>query len=281
MGRFSEEEWGVMSYLLQERYGLVFEGNRRSFLEERLSARLALFGMGTLTEYCHHIRFHPDRAAELLQFQDLVTNHESYFFRDRQRIDMLTLEAVPLLAKGALQRSGWTPLRILSAGCASGEEPYSLAIALREAGVGFPGIAWEIFAIDISGNRIAQAKDATYDEPSVRDCDAAALERYFIREGARFVLRQEYRRGVRIFEGNILGEPSAAEPASYDVIFCRNVLIYFSEHAMNRAITRFHRSLAPGGILFLGHSEFLLGRRDFEPVRLDRGLVYRKVESPA
>ena len=166
---------------------------------------------------------------------------------------------------------------MLSAGCSSGEEPYSLAIALHNAGLALAGRAWEIDACDLNPERIARAREAIYEETSLRACDPEARRRYFTAEERRYRLKDRYRNGLRFFQSNLLGPAVPLERSAYDVVLCRNLLIYFSDAAFESLIALFARSLAPDGYLFLGHSESLFDRTtDFEPVVVGGSVIYRK-----
>jgi len=205
-----------------------------------------------------------------------VTNNETYFFRETHQFDLLIHHVIP--ERRALLRG--RPLRLLSAGCSSGEEPYSLSIALHNAGLPLAGMSWEIDACDLNPERIARAHEALYAESSLRACDAEARRRYFTQEAGGFRLKQKYREKVRCFPSNLLAPNGALGWAIYDAILCRNLLIYFSEDAFAAAIGLFARSLAPGGYLFLGHSESLLDRKTaFAPAMLGGAVVYRKLEA--
>jgi chemotaxis methyl-accepting protein methylase len=173
-------------------------------------------------------------------------------------------------------------LRLFSAGCSSGEEPYSISIALHNAGLALAGVSWEIDACDLNPERIARAREGLYAESSLRACDAEARRRYFTPEAGGFRLKEKYRRGVRCFHANLLAPSGALGWAVYDAILCRNLLIYFSEDAFANLIALFARSLVPGGYLFLGHSESLLDRKTpFVPTMVGGAVVYRKLEAAA
>jgi chemotaxis protein methyltransferase CheR len=151
-----------------------------------------------------------------------------------------------------------------------------VGIALQNAGHA-PGRLWEMDACDLNSERIARAREAVYEEGSLRACDAETRSRYFTPEGERFRLRQRYRAGLRFFQANLLSPGVALERGAYDVVFCRNLLIYFCDAAFDRLIGLFGRSLLPGGYLFLGHSESLFDRAtDLAPVVLGGSVVYRK-----
>jgi chemotaxis methyl-accepting protein methylase len=169
------------------------------------------------------------------------------------------------------------PLRVLSAGCSSGEEPYSLAIALHDAGLQLRGIDWLIDACDLNRERLARARDGVYEGGSLRACDDEARRRYFERQDGRHRLRERYRKGVRFFEANLATPSSGLGWPPYDVILCRNLLIYFDDAGFDRTVRLLARGLAPGGWLLLGHSESLISRSDeFAPVWIEGAMIYRK-----
>ncbi len=153
------------------------------------------------------------------------------------------------------------PVRILSAACSSGEEPYSLAIRLVDAGYELAGVKWSIDACDLNPARLEQARNAAYEGLSFRACDEATKQRCFESdENGKFRLRERYRKSVRFFQANLAAPFSGAGWGQYDVVLCRNLLIYFGPEAFDRLISRFAQLLASGGYLFLGHSESLFER---------------------
>jgi chemotaxis protein methyltransferase CheR len=142
------------------------------------------------------------------------------------------------------------------------------------------GWDWQVDACDLNPARITQAREGLYEAGSLRACDELGRGAHFSAQGERFRLRAEHRRGTSFFEANLAVAGLKLPGAPYHVIFCRNVLIYFSEEAFHRTLSHFHRTLAAGGYLFLGHAESLIGRRnDFQPVRLSNSIVYRKQDA--
>jgi chemotaxis protein methyltransferase CheR len=171
-------------------------------------------------------------------------------------------------------------LRILSAACSSGEEPYSLSVRLVDAGLEMMGARWQIDACDINPARLEQARKGVYEGLAFRACDDETRRRCFQEEQGRFRLRDRYRRGVRFFQANLVAPVSGLGWGRYDVILCRNLLIYFAADAFDRLIARFAQLLYPGGYLFLGHSESLVDRStEFEPMHFKGTVAYRRVES--
>ncbi len=266
-------EWKLLTDLIQTRFGLTFDRVRSEILDARLQPRLRDLHLQSLREYYHYLRFHPEREGEFGRLASLITNNETYFFRESHHFDVLVRHVVPERRPGLASR----PFQLLSAGCSSGEEPYSAVIAFQNAGFELSGVKWEIDACDLNPDRIAQARQAVYDPGSLRACDEEARRRYFKEAGGRFQLRERHRKGVRFFEQNLLAPAGPLGWGTYDAILCRNLLIYFSDEAFDGLIALFARSLRPGGYLLLGHSESLLDRpTEFIPVSFGTGLVYRK-----
>jgi chemotaxis protein methyltransferase CheR len=273
---FDQAELKLLTDLIEERFGLAFQGIRLEILESKLKPRLRELHLTTVRDYYQYLRFHPDREGELARLPAMVTNNETYFFRETHQFELLVNHVIP--ERRAALRS--RPFRVLSAGCSSGEEPYSLSIALHNAGIALAGISWEIDACDLNVERIARAQEGLYSESSLRACDADARRKYFVSEAGGFRLRDKYRANVRLFPTNLLAPHGALGWSVYDVILCRNMLIYVSEEAFSQVIGLFARSLLPGGYLLLGHSESLLDRKTaFAPAMVNGAVVYRKQEA--
>jgi chemotaxis protein methyltransferase CheR len=269
----AEEEWKLLLDLVSREFGLVFQDSRRRHLEGRLAQRLGALGLESFGAYHRYLTRHPERGAELRVLARILPNSETYFFREAHHFDLLVEHVVPQLSA-----SSQPPLlRVLSAGCSSGDEAYSIVIALQGARLQLAGLAWQIDACDLNPESIAHAREGLYEAGSLRACDEPGRAAHFSVEGDRFRLRPEHRAGTSFFEVNLAVADLEFPGAPYHVIFCRNVLIYFSEEAFHRALSHFHRALGEGGYLFLSHAESLIGRRsDFQPVRLCDSIVYRK-----
>jgi chemotaxis protein methyltransferase CheR len=272
MNAADEAECKLLSDLVQEHFGLSFSGVRREILASRVRPRMTALRLGSLLDYYHYLRSHPQRAGELDQLAVHLTNNETYFFREPHHFDIVVKHVVPPLLPILRSR----PLRVLSAGCSSGEEPYTLAIALHDGGLELRGVTWEIDACDLNRDRLARAREGAYEGGALRACSEDALRRYFEERNGRRVVRERYRKGIRFFEANLATAATIGVPP-YDVVFCRNLLIYFDDPGFDRAVRVLARALAPGGYLLLGHSESLIDRSDeFEPVWLEGAMIYRK-----
>lgn len=273
MSQADEVECKLLSDLVQERFGLSFAGVRREILLARVRPRLAALRLPSLLDYYHFLRCHPDRDAEFERLACQLTNNETYFFREPHHFDIIAKHVVAALGDTLRTR----PLRILSAGCSSGEEPYSLAIALHDAGLELRGISWEIDACDLNRDRIARAREGVYEGGSLRACSDDALRRHFELQDGRYRLRDRYRRSVRLFQANLALPDGMVGFPPYDAILCRNLLIYFDDAGFDRTVGRLARALREGGWLLLGHSESLIDRSDdFVPTWLEGAMIYRK-----
>jgi len=269
------EEHLLLNEVIERQFGLSFAPAKKEFLESRLRPRLASLHLRRFIDYYLLLQY--DLEGELEHLARLITNNETYFFREVYQFEGLFADGLDELRKG-----GWAggELRVLSAGCSSGEEPYTLNIHARAAAARALGLHTVIDAFDIDVDRLRMAKEAVYGVGSMRSTSEEQKEQYFSNFAAdRWQLRRTYRDGVSFGFGNILDIGSFQKPKPYDVVFCRNVLIYFSEAAFQNAIGNFARVLRPGGLLFLGHSESLIGRSDrFETLRLERCIAYRKLK---
>jgi len=271
-GSMSQEEYLLLNELIAQQYGITFPEHKRTMLEARLRGRLQALRLPRYLDY--YLQLQRDPNGERKKLAELVTNNETYFFRETQQLDAFFEEA-------ARERRGGGALRLLCAGCSSGEEAYTLAIFGRRNAARL-GRAVEVDAFDVDAGRIEMARRAEYGHSSLRSLGAEQVELYFqplARE--RWSLKPPFRAGVRFAWGNILDRGSFPPAAFYDAVFCRNVLIYFSEAALRRAVEHFAAVLRPGGLLFLGVAESIIGLSPrFETVRLSRSIAYRRSEEP-
>lgn len=271
-------DWKLLTDLLEERFGLNFAGGRQELLEGRLRPRLEALRLDSLRAYYHFLRAHPAREEEFTELSRRLTNNETYFFRESTHFDAIIHRVVPELGPELRTR----PMRLLSAACSSGEEPYSLSIRMMDAGLELSGVRWEIEACDLSPTRLETARQAIYDGLSFRATDDATRERCFRPVGGKWQLKDRYRKGVRFFHANLAAPLCGAGWGQYDLILCRNMLIYFSDQAFDRLIGRFAHLLRPGGYLFLGHAESLFDRSsDFASATFPETMAYRRTEQTA
>ena len=266
------EEYQLLNEFISERFGVSFPEGKQSVLASRLRPRLQALGLSRYMDYYLMLQYRLDSEQEHLT--RLVTNNETYFFRETTQFEALLEEAAErLLADATVTGS----LRILCAGCSSGEEPYTLNIFAKTRPLALGGARLAIDAFDIDANRLATATAGIYGPSSLRATSEEQIHRFFSRSGDLFSLRDRYRQDVSFSLGNILEPISYRAGAPYDVLFCRNVFIYFAEEALRRALANFASVLRPGGLLFLGHAESIIGiSEEFETVRLARCIAYQR-----
>lgn len=268
--------------LIARRFGLQFDAHQDERLAELLGRRAAA-NDAQLYRYLDALERAPD-PLELGALAAELTVGETYFFRHREQFEALRLAVLPELCRargpGPLRR-----LRALSAGCASGEEPYSLAICLRSLPPDLldPQADWSITAIDLNPRALAQARQARYGEWSLRGLGALERQQWFRRVGDRYETAMDLRAHVAFEQRHLAADdPLFWAPGAFDVIFCRNVLMYLEPQALRAAASNLERALAGDGALFLGHAESARGCHfGLEPVHAQGCFYYRHARAAA
>jgi chemotaxis protein methyltransferase CheR len=277
--RLTDEEYRLFAEWLAEEYGLHFGPEKRDVLRTRLEPRRAALGLSSFRELHFHLRFHPEREREREELLPHLTNNESYFLRERAQLDLMAGE-VMRETTARLRREGRQEVRVLSAACAAGEEPYSVAILARERGALPAGWALRLTGLDVDRRALERARQGVYSAHAFRGVPQELRDRYFTPENDGWRIHDSIREQTSFLAGNLL-EPSWRRSLPLqDVIFCRNVLIYFDEAGVQRAVRELEHALAPGGVLFLGHAESLARyETELQPVRQPGVIYYRKEEA--
>lgn len=248
--------------------------DKQALLANRLRHRLRNLGLKSYREYCDLLRS-PGGGEEIEHLVDLISTNHTKFFREPEHFSFLTRKALPALMPKVVQEG--TPLRVWSAASSSGEEPYTLAIALSEAMRAYPSVPWEIFASDISRRMLDRAQQGIYRMEAVEPVPPDLLKRYFQEGiGARSGfcrVKAEVRSRVMFHRINLF-QPEYPVPSRFQVIFCRNVMIYFDAASRATLVHRLSQHLAHGGYLIVGHSESLFGiRHSLESIQ--QGVYYK------
>jgi chemotaxis protein methyltransferase CheR len=278
---FSEEAFRLLRDFVHERYGLYFADGQKPSLSARLAGRLSALDLGSFEDYYHYLRFGPQRDEELRSMISHLTNNETYFYREQPQLQVFAGHVLSALKESKTKRGDRT-LNVLSAGCSTGEEAHTLAMIVYDSGQFFWNWNVQIIGMDVDEVALAKAREGIYFHNSFRALAPEARERHFNPVGAGAQVKDSIRKLVRLRCGNILDAASYEGLPPLDAVFCRNVLIYFSDATMLRAIQLFHRALAPGGYLLLGHAESLSRISDiFTPIRFPGAMVYRKPGGPA
>ena len=269
----SEEEFRLLRAAIHEHCGLWYREGSAYLLEKRLQPRLQALGLADFAAYHRYLRFDPGRDAELDEAAEILTTNETYFYREPYQLRAFGREILPELAAASASRRR---LRILSAGCSTGEEVYTLAALVKEAGL-FDGWEVELVGSDISRRCVAQARAGAYGEHAFRMPDAAPMRRWFHLRGGKWVVDDALRSMVRFQRENLVSPHALSTVTRLDVVFCRNMMIYFDLDARRTLLKRLHEKMREGAWLLLGHSESLINvTADFELVHLTNDLVYRK-----
>jgi chemotaxis protein methyltransferase CheR len=246
----SPQVFTITAHLIEDRAGLHYTLRDLDVLADKLSDRALELGMQSLLDYYYYLRYDAGGPAELDALLERLVVQETYFFREPAPIKLLVDEIVPSLARER------RPVRIWSAACASGEEAYTLAMMLEDAGL---LRSVELVASDISAKALAKARAGVYGRRSLRFVERQPLPRQLQRDdhgGAR--VHEDLTRTVRWCKVNLLDERAVRELGPFDVVVCRNVLIYFGDTTVARVAEHLRLSLRPGGLLLLGASESLL-----------------------
>jgi chemotaxis protein methyltransferase CheR len=271
------EEFRLLRDFINGFCGLWFDDDSAYFLERRLQQRLRERQLDSFLDYYYLLLYGAEREEELSRVVDVLTTNETYFFREMNQLRALTEEIVPELVQ---RRGGRRRLRLWSAGCSTGEEPYTLAILLLEHPL-LAGWDTEIFASDISQRVLHSARRGVYTASSFRCTEPGYRERYFepVDAGSSRVV-EPVRRLVTFGQLNLLAPEQWTILGQFDVILCRNVMIYFNAEGKRKMVESFHRKLDGGGFLLLGHAESLMNVTTAFTLRHFRhDMVYQKPEA--
>ncbi len=267
---FTDKHFGKAKQELYDYAGIALADHKQDMVYNRLVRRLRELGLDNFDEYFQCLDGSP---AEFTQFINALTTNLTAFFRERHHFDYVKSQIVP-----AIKNSPGGRLRIWSAGCSLGEEPYSLAISLLEAGIDPASCDVKILATDIDSKVLASARTGVYEQSRVKSLPKATVHRWFLKgkshNDGRVKVRPELQQIVTFKHLNLMEEWPMKGP--FDFIFCRNVMIYFDQQTQARLLQRMADLLQPQGHLFVGHSEALARHQsNFE---LMGKTIYRKVK---
>ncbi len=265
----SDEDFRLLRDIIRERFGIYYDDQKQFLLLSRLQTRLVKRSFTNYADYVKFLRFGAERETEFRDLASVLSNNETYFFRERAQVKALCGSILTEL------QSTSPRLRVWSAACSSGEEPYSLAMSLLETGR-IADLNVSIKATDISPRVLEMCERGFYRALSFRATEPAMVQKYFAVSGDGFVIAERIKRLVQFSSLNLMDDRKIAAMGPFDVIFCRNVLIYFDKATQKRVVESFARALRPGGYLFLGHAESLFGLTTlYEPVVQTESIAYR------
>jgi chemotaxis protein methyltransferase CheR len=275
--KLQHDEFVAIRDYIYQKAGIWFADNKKYLIESRLTKRMGELGMASYKDYFYRIKYDSSQK-EFEALMNVVTTNETSFFRNPPQLKAFADEVLPLVMKQKEQAgNGEKRLKIWSAGCSTGEEPYTISIILLEAVKSHQGWNVEILANDISQDVLYAARKGVYQEMTLRTTDPKIVDRYFIKEGKFYRIKDEVKRNVKFNHVNLNDSRQVSSITGCDMIFCRNVMIYFSDEIKRSLVKQFYKSLRPGGYLFIGHSESLHGiSKSFQLEYLKSALVYKK-----
>jgi chemotaxis protein methyltransferase CheR len=257
ISQLTDAQFEQISALVKKRCGINLHEGKKELVKARLSKRLRALGLRSFQDYLEFVDSDPG-GGELTTMLDSLSTNLTHFFREGKHFDHLRQVVIPRALK---RNADARRLRIWSAGCSSGEEPYSLAVTMLEQGQALRGWDVKILATDLSTRVLAQAAEGVYDEARFRDTPRPILSKYFhcvqTSPLRKYSVNPEVRRLVTFGHLNLMERWPMKGP--FDCIFCRNVMIYFEKPTQAELVRRYFDILAPGGTLFIGHSESLTG----------------------
>ncbi len=266
-------DFTVLRDAIYEKTGLLFETKKMYYVERRVRERMEFHQLDDVKSYIWMLRY--DRSSgELQVLVNSLTVNETYFFREYEQLQLFAEKVLPLIVavkKGNRDRC----VRVWCAGCSTGDEAYTLAIILKEMLEG-ENLDFKVTATDINTDVLAFARRGVYNTRAVQYVPEVYLDKYFTRQGGRFLVKASLKEKINFEAGNLL-QDIPGQPGSFDSVFCRNVLIYFDDQSRTRVIENIYNALVPGGYVFLGHSESM-GRFStlFKAEKIGAAVVYRR-----
>jgi chemotaxis protein methyltransferase CheR len=271
----SPDEFRLLRDFVCQHCGLNFNEDSKYLLERRLGRRLRHHNLKNFRDYYYFLRYDQNKDQELTEVIDQLTTNETYFFREDFQLRTFVEDVLPEI-RTRKEQEGEQTLRIWSAGCSSGEEPYTIAMLLLD----HPWLkSWrvEVVGTDISQRVLQMARQGVYGGSSFRNTDDRQKKRFFTAQGDKYRINDEVRKLVSISHLNLFDSSRIALLGKMDVIFCRNVIIYFDKAGKKSVIESFFQRLNPQGFLLLGHSESLINLTTLFQLRhFHHDMVYQK-----
>ncbi len=273
----SADQFAKMAKIIYDRSGIHFPDSKKYIIESRLSQRVAELEMENFDQYIGYLTMGPYQTEEFQEMFNRITINETSFFRNDSQLDVFENQILPELLES---RASKKRLRIWSAACSTGEEPFTLAMLIhRTLGVRLSDWRIEILGTDISEKAINVANEGRYTSYAVRTTTSLMKNRYFKQDGRDFVLDDTIRSMVNFEKHNLKDTMAAKRHGTWDVIFCRNVLIYFDDDMKAGVLSMFNNQLAADGTLFIGHSERIKTLTDqFTQLQIPQGFCYQKTD---
>lgn len=276
----TQNEFKLFQTFISDKSGIYFNERKRDSLKISLLSRVKSKRCENFYQYYDYLKFHPEGSAEFKKLISLITVNETRFFRNSDHFKIFKKYIIPELIDKKLQGKNHEQpsLAIWSAGCATGEEPYSIAMSLLDIMDSKGFLNTQILGTDIDEKALIQTRRGIYRQNSLRNIDDNYTDRYFRKVGNQFKLSEKIKNMVNFEHHNLMHLPYPIfQSRTWDIIFCRNVIIYFKTSTVRKVIRNLYNCLSDSGYLFVGYSESLFNiSDDFSPVQIDNTFVYKK-----
>lgn len=259
--KLKDRELKRVARFIENEVGIQLPASKHTLVEGRLRKRMRKLGFSDFKTYLDHTLDSPEGDHEKLHMIDVITTNKTSFFRESEHFDYLANHALPVMEQNR-KRDGRRGLDLWSAGCSTGEEPYTLSMVLHETASVLTGLNFNILATDISPNCLQIARNAIYTERQITSVPLPLRQKYFLKsrnsDDELVQMGPQLRSSISFDRLNLMDKDYRLKN-KMDAIFCRNVMIYFNNQIREELVARFEEQLVPGGYLFVGHSESLNG----------------------
>lgn len=281
MGRelkISDQEFTNLRDFIYDRCGIYVADNRKYLLENRLGNRLKKLNLRNFDEYYNYLRYDAGKSGELKKLFEVITTNETSFYRNPPQLKVFQEKVLTEVLDGC--RAKGKKLRIWSAGCSTGEEPYTISMIIHELLKGEVD-SWDIkiTANDLSERVLQSARKGVYNDYTLRTTPKDVAERYFDMNDGANTIRPNVKKLVNFGQINLKDKMQLKRVERSQIVFCRNVIIYFDDEMKKQVINAYYDNLLPGGYLIIGHSESLHNiTRAFKPIHFPGAIIYKKEE---
>jgi len=274
--KLSDDLFNLLRKLIYEKAGIFFADNKKYLLESRVNRRVIALGLGSFSAY-YNALINGQAMTEISHLINSITINETFFFRNEPQFDVLEHTVLPEIITKR-KEDGTNKVRVWSAACSTGEEPYSIAIILKDKFQSkFPFIKFEVIGTDINTQVLDTARRGIYKDYAVRNIPEDYIKKYFHRDSDKFILCDEIKQITELKQVNLFDKPVMRTMRDFDIVFAANVLIYFDINSKQNVLSSIYDSINKGGYFFVGYSETLYGvTQAFKPVHFDKAIAYRK-----
>lgn len=275
--KISDAEFTQLRDFIYAQCGIYVADNRKYLLENRLANRLKLLSLKSFGEYYHYLQYDSNKKTELTKLFEVITTNETSFYRNPPQLKVFQ-ENILTEVIAELKKKGDKRLRIWSAGCSTGEEPYTIAIIVAEVlRAELPAWDVRITASDLSERVLEAARKGVYNEYTLRTTPKEIVTRYFEKDGENFRVKPDLKRLISFGQLNLSDRVALKRVERSQIVLCRNVIIYFDDEMKRKVIGAFYDNLLAGGYLLIGHSESLHNiTRSFKPIHYPGAIMYKK-----